>query len=171
MSYVLTQYLLKHHVDAVLLEAKWDEGDIESLGETINWLLNHQVPVFLMGPIVQYDTSLPRLLAFSIADNDPALPREHLETFVAPLDAQLSKLSRQVWHVPYISMYGLFCRPVCTEYAAPGIPLQSDYGHLTKVGSELAATRILQLGVLPEIVSRDSVDHAVEGSKGNAAGQ
>lgn len=149
MSYALKEYLPSHKVDAVLIEAHWESGDLESLGETIAWLKQHEIPTILFGPIVQYDSSLPRLLAMSINENDPLLPRRHLESFVKPLDLQMEELARYTWHVPYVSMLGIFCGDEsCTQYAEPGVPLLSDYGHLTKAGSVLAARKVSGLGVL-----------------------
>jgi len=150
MNYVLKEYLPSHQVDSVLIEAHWDDGDLESIGETIAWLHENRIPTILVGPIVQYDAPLPRLLALAISDEDPLLPKRHLEKFVEPLDRQMASLSRDTWKVPYVSLYDLFCRyGTCTEYANQGIPLMSDYGHLTRSGSILAARRIDALGVLP----------------------
>lgn len=150
MSYILTGYLPAHKVDAVLIEGIWDEGDFPSLGETLAWLQQKQVPVVLLGPIVRYDSSLPRLLAMSISHGDPQLPARHRVQSVEAIDRQMAGLARDSWHTPYVSMYNLFCNHgVCDEYAQPNIPLQSDYGHVTKAGSVLAAERIRALGILP----------------------
>ena len=85
----------------------------------------------------------------SISENDPLVTGRHLDGFVKPLDRQMQELAR-AQHVLYVSMYRLFCDESCNPYAAPGVPLLSDYEHLTKVGSVLAARRITALGVLPE---------------------
>jgi hypothetical protein len=149
MNYVLKEYLPSHRVDAVLIEAHWNDGDLEGVGETIAWLHQNRIRTILVGPIVQYDASLPRLLALAISHEDPLLPKRHLQKFVEPLDRQMALLARDTWHVPYISIYDLLCsNGACTEYAAQGVPLLSDYGHLTKAGSVLAARRIDALGVL-----------------------
>jgi hypothetical protein len=43
----------------------------------------------------------------------------------------------------------LLCqRGSCLEYAAEGVPLQSDYGHLTGGGSALMAVKIRDAGAL-----------------------
>ncbi|MGO9931291.1 MAG: acyltransferase family protein [Steroidobacteraceae bacterium] len=150
MNYVLTQYLPSHNVDAVLIEANWDFGDLDSLGETLLWLQQRGIPVILFGPVVQYDLSLPRLLALSISQNDRLLPKRHLKKFVEPLDREMAALSRDSWHVPYVSLFDMFCDDEsCAEYGAPGVPLQYDYSHLTKAGSVFAARKIMALGILP----------------------
>jgi peptidoglycan/LPS O-acetylase OafA/YrhL len=150
MNYALKEYLPSHSVDAVLIEAHWEQSDFAGIGETIDWLHQKGIPTILIGPIVQYDSPLPRLLAISINQNDPALPQRHLLSFVEPLDRQMATMSRDTWHVPYISLYDLFCGGgSCMKYAAPGVPVQYDYGHFTKAGSVLAAQRIVALGILP----------------------
>jgi hypothetical protein len=150
MDYALRQYLPTHQVDAVLIGAHWDNGDLSSLDETVSWLHDHSIAAVIVGPNVQYDSSLPRLLALSISEKDPSLPKQHLLSFVAPLDREMENLARDRWHIPYISLFNLFCRgKSCEEYASPGIPLLSDYGHLTKAGSVLAARRIAGLGIIP----------------------
>lgn len=149
MDYILKDYLPTHKVDAVLIEAHWDPDDLASLGETLSWLRQRNISAIVVGPIVQYDSSLPRLLATSISHGDPLLPSEHRLQFVEPLDREMAALARDSWHTPYISLFRLFCaKGVCDEYAQPDVPLQSDYGHLTKAGSVLAAERIKALGIL-----------------------
>jgi peptidoglycan/LPS O-acetylase OafA/YrhL len=150
MHFVLTDYLLHHKVDALLIEAHWDEGDLQSVGDTVEWLRKRDIPLYLFGPIVQYDSALPRLLAMSISRNDPLLPERHLEKFVAPLDRHMATLAHDTWRVPYISLLDLFCvQGSCLQYSAPGVPLLSDYGHLTKLGSVLAARKVSALSLLP----------------------
>jgi peptidoglycan/LPS O-acetylase OafA/YrhL len=149
MDYALRGYLPTHHVDGVLIEAIWDDNDMASLGETLASLRELNVPVILFGPIVQYDSPLPRLLAMSISHNDPLLPSRHRIQELESLDMKMAGLAQNTWHVRYVSMIKLFCQgDTCTEYAAPDVPLQSDYGHLTKAGSVLAAQRVIALKVL-----------------------
>jgi hypothetical protein len=143
MAYMLRDFLPVHHVDAVVLEARWDEGDLDSLSATLQWLRDHQTPVILLGPMLQYDAPLPRLLAVSIRDGDPNVPRAHRVPSFWRLDQQMQALARDVWKVPYVSMIRLLCEGErCREYAAPEVPLQLDYGHLTEEGSVLVARRL-----------------------------
>ncbi len=149
-GFIFGHYLPSHAVDAVLLAAHWQSDDMDRLSETIVWLRQRQIHAILLGPIVQYDSPLPRLLAVSIGKGDPEYPGTHRARYVEPLDRRMAQLARDVWRVPYISMYDLLCVDErCTEYAAPGIPLQYDYGHLTSAGSILVADRIRALGLLP----------------------
>jgi peptidoglycan/LPS O-acetylase OafA/YrhL len=155
MQYVIEDFLLSHRVNLVLIEAHWDDGDVDNISETVAWFQRHSIPFALVGPITQYDSSLPRLLAMSVTNNDPGLPSRHLNRFVQPLDARLETLAERDWRVPYVSLINLFCsNGTCAEYATPGVPLLTDYSHLTKRGSVLAACRIATLKI-PELNSPD----------------
>jgi peptidoglycan/LPS O-acetylase OafA/YrhL len=149
MSYIFNDYLPTHRVDALVIEAHWEEADLPSLGETIARLHQLEVPTVLVGPIVQYDSSLPRLLALSITQNDALLPHRHLEKYLKALDGEMASLAREEWHVPYISLLDILCAgDSCTEYAAPGVPLQYDAAHLTRAGSTLTAQRIAEMKII-----------------------
>jgi len=149
MSYVFSDYLSAHHVDRLIIAARWDHADLGPLQRTLEWANRSGISVLLFGPIVQYDSALPRLLAMSIKSNDPALPALHRVAFYQNLDADMSKLAQSDRGVRYISYFKMLCRQTsCLEYAADGVPLQSDYGHLTGVGSMLVATKLRESGVL-----------------------
>jgi peptidoglycan/LPS O-acetylase OafA/YrhL len=141
MNYVFADYLPAHHVDHLLIEAHWRADDLPALALTLDWLKRRQVPVVLFGPMVQYDTALPRLLAFSIRGNDPAIPDQH-RIDLHRLDADMAAMAR-ARGMDYVSFYQSLCSPTsCTEFSANGAPLVYDYGHLTKEGSVLVAQRL-----------------------------
>jgi hypothetical protein len=49
----------------------------------------------------------------------------------------------------YVSYFKMLCRQSpCLEYAAAGVPLQSDYGYLTGSGSLLVAAKLRDAGAL-----------------------
>jgi len=89
------------------------------------------------------------LLALSIKQNKPQIPADHRIAYYQSLDSEMAALATTQLGVHYISYYKLLCQELaCLEYAAAGIPLQSDYGHLTGGGSVLMATRIRATGAL-----------------------
>ena len=150
IDYIWKQYLPSHHVDLVLLQARWYAMDIALLDETVAWLTQRRIPVLVVGPMPMYDTYLPRLLAVSIRDRDPQLPRRHRIAAVDDLDRRMMAQARAKWRVPYVSLVDLLCNQgACLEYAAPDVPLLLDADHLTKAGSILTARKIAALGLLP----------------------
>jgi hypothetical protein len=131
------------------LALRWDHDDLEALPKTLRWVQSLGTEVVLFGPIVQYDSALPRLLAMSIRSNDATIPALHRVAYYERLDADMSKLAQADPGVRYISYFKILCRQsACLEYAGAGVRLQSDYGHLTSGGSVLVATKIRETGGL-----------------------
>lgn len=149
MNYVFSDYLPTHHVDLLIIAARWNHADLGPLQQTLEWANRSGIDVLLFGPIVQYDSALPRLLAMSIKANDPAIPALHRVAAYESLDGEMSKLAQSERDVRYVSYFKMLCRQSsCLEYAGNGVPLQSDYGHLTAVGSLLVATKLRESGIL-----------------------
>jgi peptidoglycan/LPS O-acetylase OafA/YrhL len=147
MEYMFTDYLLHHRVDRVLIAARWQKEDLGPLSRTLDWAKKGGISVVLFGPMVQYDAALPRLLAFSIRGHDPAIPDEH-RVDQRQLDNSMSRLAIEKG-VDYVSFYRSLCGPKsCAEFGVNGVPLQFDYGHLTKEGSELVAQKLYGSGEL-----------------------
>jgi hypothetical protein len=150
MDYVINDFLPRQHVDAVLLTARWEARDLQALGLTLARLKERQVNVILLGPIIQYDSSLPRLLAMSSRMKDASLPARHELLKYRELDSEMATLASTNWHVPYISYFKLLCNGTnCDRYAGGDVPLQFDYGHLTSEGSLFVAQKMKVSGAFP----------------------
>jgi peptidoglycan/LPS O-acetylase OafA/YrhL len=149
MDYVFNEFLPKTHVDLVILAARWESDDMDYIGPTIEALKQQGINVVLFGPIIQYDSPLPRLLAVSLKNNNPSLPLRHELTKYRSLDEKMASLASTQWNVPYVSYFKLLCpEHICLQYARKDIPLQFDYGHLTTQGSVLFAERVKGAGEL-----------------------
>jgi len=146
MAYIFQQYLPTHTIQAVFLVGRWDQKSLGSLGQLISWAKQHQVHVIVFGPVPEYDAPLPRLLAYSIAWNKPALPSQHLVIGQRLLDAEMQQIATTTWHVPYISLYNEICSAkACLEYADPAhkLPLMGDDNHLSVPGAFLVVQRLI----------------------------
>jgi peptidoglycan/LPS O-acetylase OafA/YrhL len=122
----------------IFLVGRWEEKDLDALGEVIVWAKQRGFPVTVIGPVPEYDGPLPRLLAYSIAWNEPDLVSHHLVPGPASLDIRMQSLAANTWHVPYISLYREICRiNGCEEFAdaAHKVPIMIDTDHLTKLGA------------------------------------
>jgi peptidoglycan/LPS O-acetylase OafA/YrhL len=149
MDYVFNDFLPKTHVDLVILAARWESEDMSYIGPTIEALKRQGINVVLFGPIMQYDSPLPRLLAVSLKSNNPSLPARHELTKYRTLDGEMASLASTQWNVPYVSFFKLLCpNDVCLEYAGEDVPIQFDYGHLTSQGSLLFGARLKDSGQL-----------------------
>lgn len=143
-DYILNDYLpTARNISVVLLSGHWTRSDLDGLDSTIRHVQSLGIPVALIGPAIEYDAPLPRLLAFSLQDNDPTLAQRHQVAAVRTLDTTMATLARDRWHVPYFSWFDTLCpNGPCEEYAAPGIPLEQDEAHLTGPGSLAVARKI-----------------------------
>jgi hypothetical protein len=147
IRFLLHDYLPAHAGDSVLIAARWDGADVSAVDQTLDWAKAHDLHVILAGPIVEYDSPAPRILAMAVQNHDPALPKQH-QTDKTAVDAALKAVARR-HHVPYISLQEMMCSAgPCRVYATPGVPMQFDYSHLTRAGSIWVATQMAKSGVL-----------------------
>jgi hypothetical protein len=153
MRYVFRDFLPSHPVNAIFLTARWrDETDFDKDSDTVDWCTRHQIPVHVLGAVVEYDTPLPRLLAYSIAFNDSGLPERHMLKRFQELDAAMKQRSEGGWKVHYASIVDAECpRGECSRYAdtASSVPLMGDDNHLSNAGSVFVVQRLILAGELP----------------------
>jgi len=163
-NYIYRDYLVHHHVDAVLISGQWYDADLPELGHTIHWMQQQGINVILFGPGIEFDTTLPRLLfTVSLLDRKAALIDSHSSTKPMQTEEKLAALARNQWKIRYISVYENLCarnlseesaallrtRSGCPLYAARGVPLLFDAHHLTADGSILFARTVRSLHQLP----------------------
>lgn len=142
MELVFDRFLPANKVDRVLLSASWKDEDIAALGNTIDVLKSRGQKVTLLGPIVEYEQALPRLLADEIMRGDDSVARRHLAASVRERDRVFQKLAAGKG-IDYVSTYDAACPgDRCDTYASPDVPLQFDTGHLTAPGALVIARRI-----------------------------
>jgi peptidoglycan/LPS O-acetylase OafA/YrhL len=147
-SFIFNQFLPSNRIDGVILNATWGNIDVEQLSETFDVARRYVSNVVLMGPMVQYDQALPRLLAFSLLKSRPDLPFFHRLTEFVAADRRMQQMAKEKV-VPYVSFFDLLCTGTeCRTTTDNGAPLLYDYGHLTSRGAEQVAAQIKTLDVL-----------------------
>jgi peptidoglycan/LPS O-acetylase OafA/YrhL len=147
MNYMFNDYLPRHHVDRLLIAARWMDRELPYLQAVLAMAASRGIPVTLFGPMVEYDLPLPRLLADAAQTNMQRFPEQHVVD-QRSLDGQIAALAAQ-YNDEYISFYGLLCaQGLCATLAADGSPLQFDQNHLTKGGSLFVVKRAIDAGDL-----------------------
>ena len=142
MNFVFDDYLVHNKIDKLLIAGQWKDSDLPKIEATLDHLKQIGVQVVLIGPIVQYDYSLPRLLANAIRFGDPRYADKHRAAGIASLDRVMSAFAAKR-AVDYVSLVDTLCgADGCQTYASDNIPLQFDYGHLTAEGSVLLAEHL-----------------------------
>ena len=141
-AYVFDEFLPAQRVDTVVLAGHWPGGDVKALKKTVEHVLRYADRVVVLGPVVEYDQAVPRLLARSIAEKDEKLPAEHLLKKPRSLDKALERGLRTSG-AEYFSVHEATCPDgKCTLWAAPGVPMQFDRNHLTLLGGQLVLKRM-----------------------------
>ena len=135
MDFVFSDFLAGNKVDRILLAASWKDEDLPVLATTLEILTSRGFDVTVLGPIVEYDSALPRLLAGEILHNNAAIAATMRKAGVLERDRAMRRLVA-AHGVTYISVYDSVCRAGgCDEFAEGDVPLQFDAGHLTAKGS------------------------------------
>jgi peptidoglycan/LPS O-acetylase OafA/YrhL len=142
MQFVFNDFLVNNRVDKVLLAASWKDEDIPALSDTLETLMSRGLDVVVLGPIVEYDGALPRLLADEILHDSPSIASAMRTPGIAERDRALRRMVTAKG-ATYLSIYDSVCREArCDEFAEGDIPLQFDAGHLTAKGSVEVGRRL-----------------------------
>lgn len=136
---MLTDWLPQHPVDVVVLAGRWVDADLAQLPVTIAAARRYAKQVVVVGPIPQYASALPRFL---VRDDGHALERGLVrEPF--ELDPAMHQRASAAG-AEYFSLTDALCpQRHCRTLAAPDVPLQFDYGHLTRDGSIAVANLLM----------------------------
>ena len=140
---LFVDWLPSHPVDVVVLAGRWQASDLALLDATVSQLQGHAGRIVVVGPVPQYAAALPRLLVKALRSNDSGSVARGLVRAEFALDAQMRDLVSRT-PARYFSMIDDLCRDgSCRGYAAPGIPMQFDYGHFTVEGSRVAGADLM----------------------------
>ncbi|MHB8885928.1 MAG: acyltransferase family protein [Methylovirgula sp.] len=139
MADMLHHFVPNHKLDGVILAGFWEPSEIPQLKATIAYLKPLVGKVTVFGPIIRYDEPLATLLAKSLLHGDLRDVKKHEVDDIAGLDATMQKAIAPL--TTYVSIYQAMCPGgTCQLFAAPGVPMQFDYHHLTRQG----AARLMQ---------------------------
>ena len=137
MNEMLLELIPSGRIQGVILSAEWIKSDIPALISTVDKISSLGPTVYVSGPIVEYEQSLPRILSIAIIDHDPSLLVTGRRAGIEEIDDQIRAALRghhAIYISPYRALCGVSTKP-CAVYAKGAIPMQWDYGHLTADGS------------------------------------
>jgi hypothetical protein len=148
MNYILREFIPEHKLDAIVFSARWNDEDVDRLVQTMEQVKLHSGKVIVLGPRLEYVSPVPRLLAMSIIKNDPKMLDRARRAGQDDRDA-LYAARLAGTGATYFSMYRTLCPgSACISSDDDGMPLNSDYGHLTASGSKYVINRLKEAGTL-----------------------
>ncbi|WP_296099617.1 acyltransferase family protein [uncultured Agrobacterium sp.] len=138
MTSVLGDFITPQTVDTVVFSARWQQDDLPGLQKTIEELRGRGISkIVVLGPTVEYSQSAPLILARIAWGRAGKLSDYRIEQR-NELDETMRAFADKN-KVEYISLYKTVCPNNNCIDAVNGVPVQSDYGHFTDVGSKLVA--------------------------------
>jgi peptidoglycan/LPS O-acetylase OafA/YrhL len=148
MRFLFADFIPSHRFGTILLSARWNRDELESVRRTAKVLRAYADRVVVLGPRVEYKQDLPWILTASILKRDPAIV-DRLRVNSQKRTDQLFAERLREDGIPYISLYSTICPAGRCRVTDPGgLPLAFDYGHLTASGSIFVAERIKRSGAL-----------------------
>jgi len=131
--------------DRIVLAASWKDEDLPFLSTTLETLKARGLNVVVLGPIVEYDSALPRLLVDEILRGNPGAEGAMRRAGVRERDQKMSRMVA-AHGATYLSVYDAICRDgSCDEFVQGDVPIQFDAGHLTAQGSIEVGRRLAPL--------------------------
>ena len=142
MEFVFSDFLVHSRVDGVLLAASWKDEDLPVLSATLQSLKSRGIDVTVLGPIVEYDAALPRLLVDGILHDTPSMASAKRTPGIRERDLAMKRMVTDTG-AAYLSVYDAICRDDrCDELVQGNIPMQFDAGHLTAEGASEVGRRL-----------------------------
>jgi peptidoglycan/LPS O-acetylase OafA/YrhL len=140
--------------DLVIMSADWLEyarpprfdGMIADLKETIARLNASGIRIMLLGPVVQFRSRLPSMLARASLRNVDARAEDMVLPDIFVLDRMMQAALPKTNGFSYISVVDAICpQRQCPLTIDNGIPLSWDHAHLTAEGSEYVMSRLVPM--------------------------
>jgi peptidoglycan/LPS O-acetylase OafA/YrhL len=138
VTYILNDFISAHRIDGVILSARWTTSDVSAAKRTAAALARRVGTVIVIGPVPEYEQSLPRLLATAVANGVDAGTQARRFGRLMPIATERAfrseKFARGVFYYSAIEAMAKNC-----QYIAGKQPVQFDYGHLSEAGSKCVA--------------------------------
>jgi hypothetical protein len=134
MAEMFQHFIPRHHLDAVVIGGLWVAEDIAPLKATIEAIRPEVGKVIVFGPMPRYDAPVATLVAKAMLRDDFDSVRSHLLPEPKPLDRLMRREISPL--ATYVSPFTTLCGTgSCRLFAAPDVPMQFDYNHLTPLGA------------------------------------
>jgi hypothetical protein len=124
-----------HRVQAVVLAGHWVPRDLPLLVPTVRAIEAQGVAVTVIGPVVAYRISAPRIVAMAMLHGDAASADRQRFRDVDRLDPQMRAITESAG-AHYYSLYAQECQAgQCRPLTRTGAPFHFDDAHLTLEGA------------------------------------
>jgi peptidoglycan/LPS O-acetylase OafA/YrhL len=135
MDEMISRFIPSHRLDAIVFSGQWDETDIAPLQATIARLRPYAGRIVVFGPLPRYYEPASTLIAKAMLHGTLASVPDYRIEGTDALDAEMRAAIAPI--ATYVSTRDALCPGgKCRLFAAPGVPMQFDFSHLTKPGAD-----------------------------------
>ena len=143
---VFREMIPGNHYDAIIVSGRWRDIEAPYVAATIEFLKPHADMIVVSGPVIEYSASLPKLMALSLHHNDGGASIDKARKFdkIRETDRIMEEEVKKTG-VHYFSPFKTLCDEetrTCRTSAAQNVPVQFDYGHMTKDGAVIVVERM-----------------------------
>jgi hypothetical protein len=134
-------------IDGIIISARWDLEDLEPLLQTINFINELGIKIFLLGPTPEFSIDLPAIISKKIFENkklDDVAFSSHQVLKVH--NSMIDFVSNYEGELNFFSPYNVLCPDSSCNLILPSmIPIIFDYGHYTAEGASLVVDEMHEL--------------------------
>ena len=139
LNFVFADFLRKHRLDGVVLEAGWGYDDFDKIDATLQFLKPLVGVAYLVGPPVEFQKNISDLL-FESRSIDTKSATQYVFAHRHPgTGANDALIQRFTGRVPLINLHSIMCIYQCRLFDTDGRRIFLDFGHLTKAGATYLA--------------------------------
>jgi len=137
-------------IGTVVLAGRWLPDEVPLLHATASELATHGARVIVIGPMVEYDVDLPRLVARADVLNEPSYPGRFLLADRLALDDVIAR-DLATAPVSYVSAKHWECNmSLCRPTIGDAAPRHFDHSHLIEPAAQDFVTHTI-LPLMPDI--------------------
>ncbi|WP_132998842.1 acyltransferase family protein [Luteimonas arsenica] len=147
---VFSEYIPRGDFDAVILAGRWSAGNSARLAKTVEQIAPQVGEVIVFGPVPEYTSELPVLLARSALRKDNGALVDEARLYAQAEKATQAVSGRmQPLGVSFYAPFDAMCEQGrCVATTAAGVPVQFDKAHLSYEGARLVIERFRSQGLL-----------------------
>lgn len=137
IKHALDDTIKSHTFDKIIISGLWGKEDHLKLIDTVHYLSQYSPEIIVLGPIITYRQSLPKLIIRASGKPDPELwiAKSNFHQERGELDKKFSE-TLTFSNAIYISLIEELCNDsTCKTTSNNGSPMQFDHGHLTHDGA------------------------------------
>lgn len=142
LDYLRDEYLPQAGLDGIIIAGRWRSRHTGELRSYINSLKDHVDEVVVIGPVAEYDGTLPRLLLDRKFEGDTTQADKAIVRSKKTLSRVIEAFAKEDGH-NFVPQYDILCPgDDCLHVLKDGTPIVYDHGHLTFEGARFVAAGV-----------------------------